>query len=100
MKKILCGVLLGACVTVCGSVSADQSKQYTLVDPAELQKLKTMAAGGYNKRSVDTLRHMYRAAALTGLLAKNGLSPDVTTTAKALGDEMVKELKNNGKASD
>lgn len=94
MKKILFGlILLG--VTACGAVSADQSKQYTLVDPAELQKLKTMASGGYNKRSVNTLRHMYRAAALTGLLAKNGLEPGITATAKALGDEMVQEIKTD-----
>lgn len=61
---------------------APATQQYQLIAPSELEALKKAAKAGLDKRSKETLRHMYTAAALHGILANPDTAVgDVTKNA-------------------
>lgn len=74
--------------------AAAPQQQFNLISPQELATLKQQAQQGLDSRSKETLRHMYTAAALTGLLANQATARgDVITNielAKAYGYAMIK----------
>lgn len=45
------------------------TQQFVLISPEEKEALQKAAKAGIEKRTKDTLRHMYTAAALHGILA-------------------------------
>ncbi len=74
-KHVLTALLIGLMMSSLslGNAGAEEKKeqQFNLVSPAELQALRAQAAAGLDARSKETLRHMYTAAALTGILANS-----------------------------
>lgn len=72
---------------------SEPTQQFVMVQPAELENLKKLAKAGLDARSRETLRHMYTAAALHGILANsNHQIGDVTADvalAKSYGYAMM-----------
>lgn len=88
----LCQVSLPVNSKEAGGKEKDPALEYKLITPQELDALKSAAQSGLDSRSKEALRHMYTAAALTGLLA-NDSTRDISKTvdlAKAHGYAMMK----------
>lgn len=96
VRKATTAILLAFVGTVVGlSVHANdppKTQQYALVDPTELANLRKAATTTYDKRSLDTLRHMYTSAALTAVVASRD-EKDIAGNvelAKSYGYAMIK----------
>lgn len=100
--RLLACMALVLCLSVnAGRGEDEKAAQFQLVAPAELAELRKQAKAGLDERSKDTIRQLYTASALQGVLAHPTTAPkDITANvqlAKAYGYAMMDAQRQDDK---